>query len=60
MSEASALGTSNTAWPDLGRNPKGLGHFTPELCYISLMHNEYTALNVPRFGKKWPPALFYH
>jgi hypothetical protein len=45
MSVAIALGTSNTAWPDLGRNPKGRGHF-PRICVTfrlcTMVHSGYT------------------
>jgi len=49
--------TSNTAWPILGRNPKGRGHFPAGLRCNSLMYSKYKALTAPCPARKWPPSL---
>ena len=47
------LGPVNTidtaAWPLLGRNPKGWGHFPA----IRLMYRKYTAFAAPCLAAKW-------
>ena len=48
--------TSNTAWPHLGRNPKGRGRFCAIRRCNSLMWNDHIAFAAPCLASKRPPS----
>ena len=53
----STVEADNEVWPDLRRNPKGRGHFSPFLRQSSLADTRYASLLIPRTEKKWLPSL---